>query len=172
MDAWHVTWTTYGAWLPGDPRGFRTWRGHEAIPPTARYAASQQEHYKAEDYAERHQHVREQCPTSVSLNSTQRRVALDVFQQEVQNISMDCLALAVASQHVHLLAVFGHQPIRQFVARLKAKVSQRLHREFEQAPRLWAKGCHMQSKNRPSEVATTIRYIADHVHEGAAVWIA
>ncbi len=24
---YHVTWSTYGSWLPGDPRGFRT-RGH------------------------------------------------------------------------------------------------------------------------------------------------
>jgi hypothetical protein len=30
---WLVTWVTYGSWLPGDPRGFRTFRGREYVPP-------------------------------------------------------------------------------------------------------------------------------------------
>ena len=35
---WLVTFGTYGVWLPGDPRGFQTWRGREYVPPPARYA--------------------------------------------------------------------------------------------------------------------------------------
>jgi len=27
MRKWfHITFSTYGAWLPGDPRGFRAWK--------------------------------------------------------------------------------------------------------------------------------------------------
>jgi hypothetical protein len=48
---WLVTCTTFGTWLPGDPRGFQTWRGREYVPPPKRYARQGESTYRAEDYA-------------------------------------------------------------------------------------------------------------------------
>jgi len=43
-----ITWTTYGHWLPGDPRGFRTRGAKEFVPPPQRYTNG--ESYEPDKY--------------------------------------------------------------------------------------------------------------------------
>ncbi|MCG3179184.1 MAG: hypothetical protein BIFFINMI_01517 [Phycisphaerae bacterium] len=50
LKPWLVTWSTYGAWLPGDPRGFQTRRGRQHVPPPVRYAAPGEDVYDARRY--------------------------------------------------------------------------------------------------------------------------
>ena len=35
---WLVSWTTYGTWLPGDERGYCTWRKRTYVAPPKRFA--------------------------------------------------------------------------------------------------------------------------------------
>ncbi len=49
MRKWfHITFSTYGTWLPGDPRGFRAWKhklhssgDYKSRPPQGEHAALQ-----------------------------------------------------------------------------------------------------------------------------------
>ena len=47
MGKWLVSWTTYGTWLPGDKRGYCTWRGGVYVPPPKRYASPGEPTYVA-----------------------------------------------------------------------------------------------------------------------------
>src|SRR5258708_35638890 len=58
MTWWLVTWSTYGSWLPGDPRGFQIWRGQEYVPPPKRYAKPGEDTYDRSKYVQRHQEAK------------------------------------------------------------------------------------------------------------------
>src|SRR5437016_14655262 len=69
---WFVTWTTYGSWLPGDRRGFRTLRGKEYIPPPRRYAKPGEEDYNPKNYADRYRQAKKAVPLPVRLSEEEK----------------------------------------------------------------------------------------------------
>ena len=75
---WLVTWTTYGTWLPGDPRGFRTWRGKVYVPPPARYGDSGESVYDPSHYVDRYQVAVDAVERPVLLSTSQRQAVLDL----------------------------------------------------------------------------------------------
>lgn len=120
---WLVTWTTYGSWLPGDPRGFRTWRGREFVPPRRRYAAVDETPYRAPDYAERYRLSKEICEDSVELSPDQRRIACDACVADINELRLAASVIAVGAVHTHLRARFGSRPIRPTAGRLKSMMT-------------------------------------------------
>ena len=117
---WLVTWTTYGTWLPGDPRGFRTWRGKVHVLPPAHYAGKNQPAYDPTRYAGQYQAAVEVVEKPVSLLAPQRQAVLEAFVEELSTLAITPSILAVDDRHVHLLARFGKYLIRPTVGRLKS----------------------------------------------------
>lgn len=170
---WLVTWTTYGSWLPGDPRGFRTWRGREYVAPPKRYAGVDETPYRAADYGERYRLSQEISDDSVSLNPDQRRTACDACVADIIELGLAASVIAVGAVHTHLLARFGSRPIRPTAGRLKSMMTRGIkeHDSSFQPKRTWSKGCHPSSCEDEREYHAKFRYVVRHRDEGAVVHV-
>lgn len=162
----HIQWSTFGAWRPGDPRGFRNDRhrihssGDYKNPPPAG------EHAGLLRYARRVMH-RE----PVALEERLRERARDSIVDKAGRVGLDVACLAVARAHVHLLARFQARKaaVVRVVGQLKRHSSHALR---EAIPgKLWGAGCHIVAVKDRAHQVTAFNYIVRHaVSEGAAVW--
>lgn len=103
----HAILTTYGAWLPGDPRGYRTrhHRGHvdgdyKSPPPPGQYAALEQS-------------ARESLTQEpVSLPPKLRPLVGEAIEEKLAVLGAWVLCIAVSGRHVHLLAKMPRNEVR------------------------------------------------------------
>ena len=169
---WLITWTTYGTWLPGDPRGFQTWRGETYIPPPSRYAKPGERTYQPEEYKIDHEIAkRSMVEDPVHLTIAERRIAVDAVVSEVAKMPIIPAVLAIGSEHSHLLAKFRALKIRPAVGALKAAATRELHENGMTSEHIWTQGCHMNSKGSPQEFRGAFEYVRRHEKEGAVVYI-
>ncbi|XAL98179.1 hypothetical protein OT109_11280 [Phycisphaeraceae bacterium D3-23] len=182
---YHCIVTTYGMWLPGDPRGFRTRDHREHIegdykspPPAGKYA---QRHQDAKDRMNR---------PAVRLSADAIKAVLEEVRQSFEQHHIEGLALSVSPTHMHLLAKFPMErkkptlderglrtssvddPVRHLVGQIKQWSSKRLIRDGLLDAGAWGKrGKIVPITDRKHQV-NTYRYIAAHQREGALVWSA
>jgi hypothetical protein len=117
----HVQWSTYGAWLPGDPRGFRN-RDHrihssgtyKAPPPSG-------EHIGLLWYA-----TSRLKKNPVTLSMEHRVLARDAIVQKAAILRRPLAALAVCGQHVHALISVDDSIVDAEVGKLKRHSSHAL----------------------------------------------
>src|SRR5262245_36604629 len=108
MKWWLVTWSTYASWLPGDPRGFQTWRGKEYVPPPTRYANPGAATYDPRKYVGRYKAAKASAVAApVKLSPKQREIVTDAVVTEIAKLPVVSAVLAVAAEHSHLLVKFG-----------------------------------------------------------------
>jgi len=188
MSAWrhwyHAITSTYGSWLPGDPRGFRTRKHREHVHGD----------YKSPPlpgrYEIRHADARRKLKRpSVVLTAPQRRIVLEEFRETLIAHDGRIIVIAVAATHLHVLAQFlprppkptfierGLQtsamddPVRYLMGIAKQWSAKRLVREghFDQGP-IWAKrGKIVPLRDRQHQL-NVFNYIMKHADERAAVW--
>jgi hypothetical protein len=98
---YHCVGSTYGTWLKGDPRGFRTRKAKQYVdgdyrnPPPAGVFAPMFEQSKASlKYP------------PVKLSKRQRQTLCNAMIERFVSDQVEVIALAVASNHFHLLARF------------------------------------------------------------------
>ena len=168
MGAWrdwyHVTGCTYGAWLPGDPRGFRTRHHRQHVegdyndpPPEGLYEA-------LHDSAKRSM----KKPT-VRLTRRQRRIAVEIMVEALKQLSVEPIAASVDAVHLHVLGRFVGGVVRPLVGRAKGRASHALGRAGLQGT-VWAKGCRpLPIRDRRHQV-NVYHYIRKHMLKGACVW--
>jgi len=164
MPRFHIIWGTYGSWLPGDPRGFRTRHHRQHVdgdyrspPPAGRYAGL-------------HAHARRSLKQSeVVIPSDLREVVgrrcLERFVEEGVTVA----ALSVGGCHVHVAIVCPGDGLKQLVGRVKKTSS---HRVRDRLPgRVWQAGCKVVPVRSDHHWDEVLRYIADHAPQ-AWVWLA
>jgi hypothetical protein len=166
---WLVTWTTYGSWLPGDPRGFRTFRAKEYVPPPARYARDGEPTYDPSDYADRYAKAKEQVPHAVTLTREEQNAALQAIVDELTCLHIPTDIVAVNTDHVHLIARFGSHSIRPTVGRLKSGATRAIPNPGDRK-RIWTKNCHMESLNSDEDLHNAVAYVRCHREQGAIIW--
>ena len=167
---WLLTWTTFGEWLPGDPRGFQTWRGREYVSPPARYAKPGEPVYDPADYVRTHRAAADSMTQeAVRLTRDEIVVASDALAADCAPAGIVPAAWALGPVHAHLLARFGPLPIRPTAGRLKAAASRELHAAGFEPERVWCRNVHMKSKPVGRPFAKAFEYVAKHVREGARV---
>ena len=92
---------TYGTWLPGDPRGFRTRHHHEHVEGDYKNPPAPGQ------YEERHACARHRMKRSpVFLRPEQRRVACLAFGEKLVELDVELVDLSISEMHFHLLARF------------------------------------------------------------------
>lgn len=164
--AWHhVILTTYGAWLPGDRRGFRTLHHREHVegdyrnpPPAGVY----------EGLAKHSREALRQPP--VMLPVELRSVVGTELQKRLLLLNCWVLCCAVAKQHVHLLVKLPPSQARNHLGLAKKHVTFAL-RQQGWIGRVWAaKGKIDRIRSREHQAAT-YRYILRHEREGAWVGV-
>ena len=165
-DWYHCMGHTYGTWLPGDPKGFRTRHHREHVdgdyrnpPPTGKYAS-------------RHQHAKRLMKREpVFLSTDQRKLVAKLLVESLQRRNIEVVVVAITEVHFHLLARFHDHNPRHWVGVAKKESS-----HYAKAANLgvpggfWAvRTKDIPIKNRGHQVATA-EYIYDHLSEGGAVW--
>lgn len=163
---YHCMGHTYGTWLPGDPKGFRTRHHREHIvgdyknpPPKGMYD-------------KRHQHAKGLMKRDpIFLTPEQRLPVVRLLVESLQRRNFDIATACVTDVHFHILArIPDHHP-RHWIGVAK-KESSHYAREADLAPPggLWAaRSKTLPIHSRPHQI-NTARYIFDHQKEGGAVW--
>ena len=162
--AWfHVTFSTFGAWLPGDERGFRSHdhrihsSGHYKDPPPLA------EHRGLRRWVRENMHK-----PPVTLTFEQRHTAGESLLRKFSGRSIEVIALAVCGQHVHVLARLPLDGFEQEIGHAKRAASLALTREIPGA--LWGRRCQPKQIRDREHQKEAFGYITDHAHEGAWVW--
>jgi hypothetical protein len=167
---WFVTWSTYGAWLPGDPRGFQTWRGRTYVPPPKRYAKPGEPVYDPSQYREDWKLSKAISGDAVRLTPEEQQIALDAFVMRIAELPpMVPRILSVGDWHMHLLAKFGSRKIRPTVGSLKQAATEAIPNPGNRK-RIWGYNCHMDSVKDRRHYQNLIRYVRCHRDEGALIY--
>jgi len=129
----HVILTTYGAWLPGDPRGFRTRHHRDHVdgdyknpPPPGVYESFAQKNRDALKHE------------VVSLNRLQRETVGTALKTRLDQLDASLIAISVSSQHIQLLVKLPPKTVRLQVGDAK-KHSWFEMRETGWKTKLWGK---------------------------------
>ncbi len=156
---------TYGTWLYGDPRGFRTRHHREHIPYDYKHPPPPGL-YKAK--YERSQRLMPRPP--VRLSPVQRRLAVEYFVASLQKDRIELVVLAIDRIHFHLLARFPDHAPRHWLGIAKKESPHHLKAHGGPVGGIW--GTRTQCvpvKDRAHQVAVA-NYILAHARHGAAVW--
>jgi hypothetical protein len=166
-DSWywyHCIATTYGAWLYGDSRGFRTRHHREHVegdyknpPPPG-------------TYAEEEARSRASMPQgAVVLPAALRPVVGLGILERLRGLGALVVCLSVSGQHIHVLAKMPFNQPRRWMGLAKRHVWFLL-RDRDWRGKLWGKrGKAVVIKDRAHQL-NVYRYIMRHARQGAWVW--
>lgn len=161
---YHVILTTYGSWLPGDARGFRTRHHREHVegdyknpPPSGKYEAL----YKNIKASLKH--------PPVILSPEFRPVVGKALCDRLYEADVSVACLAVGGQHIHLLAKMPIGQSRTIIGSAKRHAWFAL-REKGCVNKLWGKGGKLVSIKDRAHQINVYNYIIKHQNEGAWVW--
>ncbi len=156
--AYHAIFTTYGTWLPNDPRGSYS----KAI-------------YNAELAQLRDIHYGRQCPQPdrgtmrhfraaarprlsqppLYLTNETRIVVASAFADVVARLHLNIAACAIMNDHVHLLTWRSKHTIEYIVNQLKGRATLAL--QLEHTP--WTKGCWKVFVNDETVLRVAANYV-------------
>ncbi|MEM9413848.1 MAG: hypothetical protein AAGA29_00035 [Planctomycetota bacterium] len=183
---YHCVGSTYGTWLRGDPRGFRTFRHREHVegdyrkpPPAGVWEPV---------FAERKAKL---SHPPVVLDDAQRDCLCRAMVERLMSDEVDAVVLAVASNHFHLLARFpkleaadlkrlnsvtlsdGRDPApRHYLGRARRHASFALSAAgLKPASQVWADRPKCEPIRDRGHQVNAARYIQGHAKQGAAVWM-
>jgi hypothetical protein len=160
----HLVLSTYGSWLPGDPRGFRTRHHREHVegdyknpPPAGKYEARHS----------RSQRLFKLPP--VVFKSKWREIIGRALVGRLQLLGGFVLCIAVAGKHAHILAKLPSGDAREPCGLAKK------HAWFEARDRgwtgeMWALRPKIIRIRTRGHQLNAYHYILDHENEGAWVW--
>jgi len=182
----HVVGSTYGAWLPGDERGFRTRHHREHV----------QGDYKNRPTGSRehlHEHARASMKGDAVVFPREVRSAVsDYLIEALDHHNIEFAALCVAATHFHVLIRFPPSPpppgggtvgggnvgganLKVVVGRLKSWVTYRMKQDHADAVPpagaggLWGKGMKVVPINDEGHFGAVRGYIGKHQGQGAEV---
>ena len=163
--AWfHTTVTTYGAWLPGDPRGFRTRNHREHVegdykaPPTIDYSRRQSRSQALMTHS------------AVTLGRTERFEVTETFLRTLDYYGLDAACIGTAGRHVHVLCKLPPSDGRKVVAGLKRETTRWLKTKGRQG-KVWAGRSRIEPIRDCRHWSNTMGYIIRHEMRGGALWV-
>jgi hypothetical protein len=165
-DWYHCMGHTYGTWLPGDPRGFRTRHHRQHIegdyknpPPRGKYDAL-------------HDHAKKLMKRDpVFLTMEQRLLIVRLMVESLQRRKFDVAVACVTDIHFHILTRLRDHNPRHWVGIAK-KESSHYAKQVELAPvgGLWAVRAKSLPVNDRGHQLNAAKYIYDHRSQGGSVW--
>jgi REP element-mobilizing transposase RayT len=142
--AYMVTWTTYGTWLQGDERRYVK-DGETLLPDN--------------DLAESNRQALEKEP--VRFDKKHRQIVEDAIRQKAEQFGQQIHAIAVCSNHVHLLVSYIARPIEFVVQHYKAAGLMAL-RESGIQGKVWTKGFDKRYCFDQATLQKKIEYVNRH----------
>ncbi len=166
-DWYHLTAHTYGTWLYGDRRGWRTRHHREHVEGDYRHPPAPG---TFEDKLAQSRNLMKRSPVYVSVPA--RILVVGVVVEKFQTDGIELLAASMTRDHLHVLVrVPDHNP-REWMGRAK-KHSSHILREKNLKPEgsLWGVRCKVDPVKDRSHQINIVGYIRDHRDEGGATWI-
>jgi hypothetical protein len=160
----HVVLTTYGNWLPGDSRGFRT--RHHRQHVEGDYKSPPQEDYSGLHF-QSSTHMT--CP-SASLSKDYRAIVGIALIERLNCLGGFVLTTAVSTTHIHMMVKLPDREARKWIGLAKKHAWFEM-RELGWKDKLWAKRGKIQPIHNRSHHRNCFAYILRHLHEGAWVWV-
>ena len=162
----HIMFHTYGTWLPGDPKGFRTRHHRDHVegdyknpPPKGKY----------DQLWKRSKNLMKREP--VYLTSEQRQRAVEEFVRSFKKWGIELRIISIDRVHFHALARFLDNNPRHYVGLAKKECSAYMKRAGPSPEGgLWAVRCECIPIADAEHFDNVVGYIQDHIQLGAAVW--
>ena len=156
--AYHTIFTTYGAWLPNDPRG-----SYSATVFDDELKALGQVQYGRQDPQPGRNRLRRFWTASRKttdrppffIDDSTRPVVARGFAQAVQQLGLTVRACAIMNDHVHLLTLRNRHRIEYVAGKFKAEATRALN--LPETP--WAKGAWKVFINDSETLESAIKYI-------------
>jgi len=146
--AYFLTWTTYGTWLPGDERNWVD--GKDSGPSVP---------YKAPNARLREAMMDSMAEDPVRLTPVERRLVADSIAESCRIKGWDLHALAVQSNHVHVvLCAAGTSPDRT-MAHLKAYATRSLRACGSGHDKHWTRHGSTRWINTDASLAAAVAYV-------------
>jgi REP element-mobilizing transposase RayT len=181
----HVIFSTYGFWLPNDPRGswsdwVRSWDLHFhglATKVTVRHSVATRPH----DRQARLNAKSALRYDPVRFNGVQARSVALGFRKAITESQYRVLACSILPDHVHMVLARHQRSAERIVSHLKARATQQivadgLHpfAEFRRAdgrfPSVWANRAWKVFLDSPADIERAVRYVRDNpLKEGKPV---
>lgn len=163
----HAIVSTYGAWLFGDARGFRTRHHREHVegdykqrPPKGRYASQEK----------RSRESLKQEP--VVIPPPLRRFVGEALHEKLTGLGAWVLIEAVSGQHVHMLVKLPPRFVRTWIGKAKMHTSFVL-KKHQWHGKVWGVRCRAERVRDRAHQQNAFGYIRRHADEGAwvGVWM-
>ena len=161
---YHAIFTTYGTWLHGDPRGFRTRHHREHIEGDYKQPPPPGTYDKLATYSKS---ILKHPP--VTLDDATRGIVGEAIVAYLACDGARLAELAVAATHVHLLAGLAAKQHRKVLGDVKRHVWFVL-RDRGESRRIWAKGFKVVPIRDQKHWLSAQRYIAAHFDKEAWTW--
>lgn len=164
-DWYHIMGHTYGTWLPGDPKGFRTRHHREHVegdyknpPPKGKYDKIWQ---RSKDLMKR---------DPVHLSPEQRQRAVDEFVRSFHKWNIPLHIISIDRIHLHALAQVIDRKPRHYTGLAKKECSAYMKQDnLAPGGGLWAVRCKCLPIASAAHFASVTGYIRDHDLQGAAI---
>lgn len=162
---YHCNGNTYGTWLRGDSRGWRSRHHREHCEGDYKNPPA---HGTFDELHSRSRELLKREP--VRLSPAARKVACAVFAESLHERGIDVVAVAIDDHHFHVLARFPDRSPRRWIGLAKAKSARALS-DAKLMPQggVWAVRCKVTPINDRAHQVQAARYIQRHARRGAAV---
>ena len=141
--AYFLTWTTYGTWLPGDPRGWNRKGEAASLLGNSLYneAAKARMHEDA-----------------FLLSSTDRKLVKETLVAHCEFRSWGLHALNVRSNHLHIVVTAADYQPDQAASQFKAWCTRKLKAAHPTRKRFWTQGASCRWINSDDALAKANEY--------------
>ena len=140
-----VTWTTYGTWLQGDAKGFVT--GGEV---------------RGENIALKKSNIGNLKGASVRLGRREKEIVRNAIIEAAKRFEQKILAVAVYSNHVHIVCEYVDVPINIIIGYYKNAGRVALQKNGFKG-RVWTRGYDERFCFSEEELRTRVNYVNRHV---------
>jgi len=143
-----LTWTTYGTWLQGDKRGYV--KKGKVLQEEPRLRATNKSNLKA---------------PAVRLSKEERRIIKEAVAKEALRIKQTIYALAVCSDHVHVVCGQKGKAVGEIVRSYK-NASYFSLRKKGYVRRLWTRGYDKRFCFDEDSLRARVDYVRKHNEKG------
>ena len=143
--AYHITWTTYGTWLPGDSRG---------------WIKSGESGIKEPDESLRREARSLMTQEPVFLDETQRAIVDRTIREVIAFRMWTLHALNVRTNHIHIVLTAARDP-ETVMEQLKAWCSRRLNEHVGRKQKWWTEHGSTKWINDDTYFANAVRYVTE-----------
>jgi len=156
--AYHAIFTTYGTWLPNDPRGSYSkeiYNEQLQLLGTIKYGRQNPQPAHKELLKFRTAAVPKLSRAPILLNENRRLIVAHAFGKVVKRLGLKVPACAIMSNHVHIMILRSQYRIEYLVNQIKGAATRDL--KLKQTP--WVRGCWKVFINDTEALSAAIKYI-------------